>query len=101
MPDVKAWVPMRIYVYHASDIHKQSRWDLTNAKIFTEDSSLFFVVWNTNTSADEVNIDLVKINKRTYQCKMHFNPDPIKKVQEVIFTRIISKEYHPSLIVKL
>ena len=32
---------------------------------------------------------------------MHFNPDPIKKVQEVIFTRIISKEYHPSLIVKL
>ena len=41
--------------------------DLPNAKLFADDTSLFSVVCNVNTSADEVSNDLVKTNKWTYQ----------------------------------
>ena len=37
--------------------------ELSNAKLFADDTSLFSVVCNVNTSADEVNNDVVKINK--------------------------------------
>ena len=37
--------------------------DLSNAKVFAGDTSLFYVVQNVNTSAGEVSNDLVKINK--------------------------------------
>ena len=57
--------------------------DLSNAKLFTNDTSLFSVVCYVNTSADEVFNDLVKINKWTYQWKMSFNSDPIKQAQQV------------------
>ena len=48
--------------------------DLLNAKQFETDTSLFSVVYDVNTSADEVNNDLVKFNKWAYQGKMSFNP---------------------------
>ena len=71
--------------------------DLSNAKLFAEDTSLFSVVLNVNTSAGQVSNDLVKINKWTYQQKMSFNPDPIKQAQKILFTRKIIKEDHPPL----
>ena len=37
--------------------------DLLNAKLFANDTSTFSVVYNVNTSTDEENNDLVKINK--------------------------------------
>ena len=37
--------------------------DLSNAKPFPDETSLFYVVHNVNTSADDVSNDLVKINK--------------------------------------
>ena len=64
--------------------------DLLNAKQFETDTLLFSVVYNVNTSADEVNSDFVKFNKCAYQGKMSFNHDPVKLTQEVIFTRKIS-----------
>ena len=66
----------------------------SNVKLFVDDTSLCFVVHNTNTTAKELNYDLVKINRWTYQWKTSFNPDPNKKVQEVIFSR--KKERTPS-----
>ena len=73
---------------------------LWNAKLFANDTSLFSVVYNVNTSTDEINNGLVTINKWAYQWKIGFNPDPIKQAQEVIFTGKISKEDHPPLIFK-
>ena len=61
--------------------------ELSNAKLFADDTSLFSVVHNVNTSAGEVNNDLVKISEWAYQWKMSFNHDLLKQSQEIIFTR--------------
>ena len=49
-----------------------------NAKLFADDTSLFSVVHNANTTARELN-DLVKISGWASQWKMSFNPDPSKQ----------------------
>ena len=59
---------------------------------------LLFTINAVNTSVDAGNNDLVKTIKYGQQCKMSFNPNPIKQTQEVIFTRKISKEDHPPLV---
>ena len=69
----------------------------SNAKLFADDTSLFSVVHNANTTEKELNNDLVKINRWAYQWKMSFTPDPSKQAQEVIFSRKTKKEYHPPL----
>ena len=69
----------------------------SNAKLFPDDTSLFSVVHNANTTANELNNYLVKINRLAYQWKMSFNLDPSKQAQEVIFSRKTKKEYHPPL----
>ena len=66
----------------------------SNAKLFADDASLFFVVHNANTTAKELNNDLVKISSWDYQWKMSFNADRRKQAQEVIFSRKTKKEYH-------
>ena len=80
-----------IYINDLSD-------DLSNVELFTDDTSLFSVVLNVNTSADQVSNDLVKIDKWTYQQKISFNPDPIKQAQKILFIRKTSKEDHPQLV---
>ena len=59
----------------------------SNAKLFADDASLFSVVHNNTDSANLLNIDLSKINKRALQKKMSFNSDPTKQAQEIIFSR--------------
>ena len=49
------------------------------------------LVHNANTTAKELNNDLVKISRSAYQWKMSFNPDPSKQAQEVIFSRKTKK----------
>ena len=49
--------------------------------LYTDDT-LFSVVTNANTTAKELNNDLVKINRLACQWKMSFNPDPSKRAQE-------------------
>ena len=70
----------------------------SNAKLFADDTSLFSVVHNANTTVKELNKDLVKISRWAYQWKLSFNPDPSKQAQEVIFSRKTKKEYHPHLV---
>ena len=55
----------------------------SNAKPFADDSSLFSVVHDINTSAIELNKDLKKINDWTFQWKMTLNPDCSKQAQEI------------------
>ena len=81
-----------IYIIDLSD-------DLSsNPKLFEDDTSLFSVVHDKNTSAKELSNDLRKISYWAYQWKMSFNPDPLKQAQEVIFSRKMTKTNHPTLI---
>ena len=69
----------------------------TTAKVFADDTSLFSIVQNVNTSSSHLNSDLSKISNWTFQCKMSFNPDTSKQAQEVIFSCKIQKTCHPSI----
>ena len=64
---------------------------VSNPKLFADDSSLFSVVQDITLSAKNLNDDLKKINKWTFQWKMGFNPDPNKEAQEFIFSRKLNK----------
>ena len=55
-------------------------------KIFADDTSLFSKVYDIHKSASKLNDDLEKISYWAYQWKMHFNPDPNKQANEVIFS---------------
>ena len=70
----------------------------SNPKLFADDTSLFSVVRNLNTSANEINDDLIKIEAWTHQWKMSFNTDPLKQAQEVIFSRKRNKPNHPDFV---
>ena len=69
----------------------------SNPKLFADDTSLFSVVQNINSTANDLNSDLIKISDWAFQWKMRFNPDPKKQAQEVIFSRKINKTDHPPL----
>ena len=51
----------------------------TNAKLFADDTSLFSVVRDINTSATHLNNNLRKISNWAFQWKMSFNPDSSKQ----------------------
>ena len=71
----------------------------TNAKLFADDTSLFSVVHDTQTSANDLNKDLEIINNYwACQWKMNFNPDPTKQAHEVIFSCKAKEIYYPPLV---
>ena len=70
----------------------------TNVKLFADDTSLFSVVHDTQTSANDLNKDSKIINNWAFQWKMNFNPDPTKQAHEVIFSRETKEIYHPPLV---
>ena len=57
----------------------------TTAKLFADDTSLFSILRNVNTSASHLNSDLSKISKWAFQWKMSFNPDPSKQARKLFF----------------
>ena len=58
---------------------------ITNPKLFADDTSLFSIVHDPNTIANDLNNDLEKLNDWAYEWKMNFNPEPFKQAQEVFF----------------
>ena len=58
----------------------------SNAKLFADDTSLFSVIHDIQTSTNNLNKDLERISNWATQWKMNFNPDTIKQAQEVIFS---------------
>ena len=56
-------------------------------KLFADDTSLFSVVNDINTSASDLNEDLEKIGNWSFKRKMNFNPDPNKQAQEIKLSR--------------
>ena len=69
----------------------------SECKLFAHDTSLFSVAHDLNTSASDINNDLMLISDWAFQWKMSFNPDPSKQAQEIIFSRKKMKSTHPSV----
>ena len=67
----------------------------SKCKLFADDTSLFSVAHDIDTSANNHNHDLEKISKWAFQWKMKFNPNPAKQVQEIIFNRKKAVSIHP------
>ena len=88
--DVRAGVPQGsilgplLFLIYINDLSEGLS---ANTKIFANDTSLFSVIHDSNTSALELNSDLAKINRWSFQWKMSFNSDPKKQAQEVTFSR--------------
>ena len=69
----------------------------SNAKLFTDDTSLFTIVKDKNESANILNNDLQLISSWAYKWKILFNPDPKKPAQEVLFSRKNQIQNHPTI----
>ena len=59
----------------------------SKCKLFADDTSLFSVVHDIETSANDLNYDLEKISEWAFQWKIKFNPDHTKQAQEITFSR--------------
>ena len=69
----------------------------SSIKFFADDTSLFSIVKDYITSADELNHDLQLIHRWALQWKMSFNPDPTKSAEEIIFSDERTRPVHPPL----
>ena len=66
-------------------------------ELFADDTSLFSVIKNADTSNIDLNNDLKKIGEWAFQWKMNFNPDPTKQAQEQFSSRKVQTTNHPPL----
>ena len=66
-----------------------------NVKLFADDTSLFTVVEDSNTAANDMNHDLELISQWAYDWKMSFNPDPQKQAVELVFSKKKIEIHHP------
>ena len=73
--------PLPFLVYNLADDR------LSNEKYFPDDTSLFSVIHDVYTSANEPNNGVYQINKWVFQWKISFNPDPSKQAQKTISIR--------------
>ena len=70
---------------------------LSSLKLFADDTSVFSTVFDTKTSSDALNHDLLSVMNWATQWKMAFNPDPNKQATEVVFSRKNNLINHPLL----
>ena len=59
----------------------------SDCKIFADDTSLFYKVFDKHVSRATLNKDLELINNWAFQWKMQFNPDRNKQAQELYFSK--------------
>ena len=77
--DVRAGVPQRwilgplLFLTCINDLSDGLK---SECKLFADDTSLFSVVDDINTSASDINEDLEEIGNWNFKWKMNFNPDP-------------------------
>ena len=74
------------WIFFFFGFYQQSSWCLSsNLNLLC---IFFSVIHNIDTSANELNNNLYKINYWTFQCKMSFNQDPNKQSQDIIFRKL-------------
>ena len=69
-----------------------------NVKLFADDTSLFTVVEDPNTAANDMNHDLALISQWAHDWRMSFNPDPQKQAVELVFSRKRIEIDHPVIL---
>ncbi len=69
-----------------------------NVKLFADDTSLFTVVEEPNTAADDMNHDLELISRWAHQWRMSFNPDPQKQAVELLLSKKRQATDHPVIL---
>ena len=88
--DIKAGVPQGsvlgplLFLVYVNDLENGMK---SKVKFFADDTSLFSVVRDPQSSASDLNHDLGLISIWAHQWKMCFNPDPTKPAEEVVFPR--------------
>ena len=93
--DVKAGVPQGsilgplFFLIYINDLSENLK---STVKLFADDTSLFHVVKDSNTSAEILNHDLTRISEWAYRWKMSFNPDLSKRAQEVLFSNKLRRQ---------
>ena len=68
---------------------------ISQIKFFADDTSLYSVVKDPETSARELNHDLEVINNWAKQWRMSFNPDPTKPAEEILFSHKKPRAHPP------
>ena len=71
---------------------------LSTAKLSANDTPVFSIVHDLDSSTKQLNDDLKMISDWVYQWKISFNPDLSKQAQEVIFSCKSSRVEHPRVI---
>ena len=71
---------------------------LSTAKLSANDTPVFSIVHDLDSSTKQLNDDLKMISDWVYQWKISFNPDLSKQAQEVIFSCKSSRVDHPRVI---
>ena len=69
-----------------------------NVKLFADDTSLFTVVEDSNTAANDMNHDLDLIGQWAHSWRMSFNPDPQKQAVELTFSKKKIEIDHPVIL---
>ena len=98
--DIKAGVPQGsvlgplLFLVYVNDLENGMK---SKVKFFADDTSLFSIVSDHQSSASDLNHDLGLISIWAHQWKMCFNPDPTKPAEEVLFSQKITAHVHPPL----
>ena len=82
VPQGSAVGPLFFLIYVNDLSHNLS----STARLFADDTSVFSIVHDIDSSTKQLNDDLKKISDWAYQWKMSFNPDLSKQAREVIFS---------------
>ena len=83
-----------LFLVYINDLENGIKFSIN---FFADDTSLFPIVKDSITSADELNHDLQLISRWSLQWKMSFNPDPTKSAEEIIFSHKRTRPVHPPL----
>ena len=83
-----------LFLIYINDLPNELK---SNAKLFSDDMSLFTIVKDKSETANILNNDLSEISKWAYNWKMLFNPDPSKPAQEVVFSRKKKEQSNPGI----
>ena len=68
-----------------------------NVKLFADDTSLFTVVQQPYTAAEDLNHDLELISKWAHDWRMSFNTDPQKQAVELLLSKKRHEIDHPDI----
>ena len=83
-----------LFLIYINDLEKGLR---SNVKFYADDTMLYSIVKDPQSSAADLNHDLQLIQNWAHQWKMEFNPDPTKQATEVLFSCKKSKVDHPPI----